>query len=137
MASNANHAKPIVLVTGAAGNIGTSLAERLTDSYRVVGLDRPGTKAEFPLIEADLGDDKSVEQAIAELRDKFGEHIASVVHLAAYFDFSGEDSSLYQSINIEGTRRLLKALQPLEVEQFLYSGTMLVHAPGRPGEPID
>ena len=32
-------AKPIVLITGAAGNIGTSLAERLADAYRVVGID--------------------------------------------------------------------------------------------------
>ena len=137
MASNPNSAKPIVLVTGAAGNIGTSLAERLADNYRVIGLDRPGTRTEFPLIEADLGDDRSVEQAIAQFRDQLGEQIASVVHLAAYFDFSGEENPLYQSINVDGTRRLLKALQPLEVEQFIYSGTMLVHAPGEPGQRIN
>jgi nucleoside-diphosphate-sugar epimerase len=137
MATDSDRAKPIVLITGAAGNIGTSLAERLADGYRVVGLDRPGSKADFPLIEADLGDEKSVEQAIAEFRGKFGERIASVVHLAAYFDFTGEENPLYQSINVEGTRRLLKALQALEVEQFVYSGTMLVHAPGKPGERMN
>ena len=137
MATRKDDAKPIVLITGAAGNIGTSLAEVLHDSYRVVGLDRPGSKADFPLVEADLGDDQSVAKAIAEFRDKFGKRIASVVHLAAYFDFTGEENPLYQSINVEGTRRLLRALQGLEVEQLVYSGTMLVHAPGRPGEPID
>ncbi|HXG80443.1 MAG TPA: NAD-dependent epimerase/dehydratase family protein [Sphingomicrobium sp.] len=137
MATDSDSAKPIVLITGAAGNIGTSLAERLADGYRVVGIDRPGSKADFPLIEADLGDDQSVEKAIAEFRDKFGPRIASVVHLAAYFDFTGEENPLYQSINVEGTRRLLKALQHQEVEQFVYSGTMLVHAPGKPGERID
>ena len=137
MASAKDNAKPIVLITGAAGNIGTSLAGVLEDSYRVVGLDRPGSKADFPLIVADLGDDKSVEQAIGQFRERFGDRIASVVHLAAYFDFTGEENPLYQSINVEGTRRLLRALQPLDVEQFLYSGTMLVHAPGEPGSPID
>src|SRR3546814_5009208 len=30
----------------------------------------------------------------------------------------------------------MRALQPFEVEQFVYSGTMLVHEPGRPGERI-
>ncbi|HEY0628390.1 MAG TPA: NAD-dependent epimerase/dehydratase family protein [Sphingomicrobium sp.] len=137
MATDKGDSKPIVLITGAAGNIGTSLAEILKDAYQVLGIDRPGSKAEFPLIEADLGEDKSVERAIAEFREKFGDRIASVVHLAAYFDFTGEENPLYQSINIEGTRRLLRALQPLDVEQFLYSGTMLVHAPGGPGRPID
>ena len=129
--------KPIVLITGAAGNIGTSLAEVLGDDYRIVGLDRPGSKADFPLIEADLGDDKSVADGIGEFERRFGKAIASVVHLAAYFDFSGEENPLYKSINVEGTRRLLKALQRLDVEQFVYSGTMLVHAPGEPGKPID
>ena len=129
--------KPIVLITGAAGNIGTTLAELLADGYRVVGLDRPGTKADFPLIHADLSKDKSVEKAFAEFRKRFGTRIASVVHLAAYFDFTGEESPLYKEINVEGTRRLLKALQPFEVEQLVYSGTMLVHEPGKPGETID
>jgi nucleoside-diphosphate-sugar epimerase len=129
--------KPIVLITGAAGNIGSTLARILADDYRVVGLDRPGTEADFPLIAADLTKDDSVEKSMAEFRKRFGGHIASVVHLAAYFDFTGEENPLYQTINVEGTRRLLRALQPLTVEQLVYSGTMLVHASGKPGEPID
>jgi nucleoside-diphosphate-sugar epimerase/uncharacterized membrane protein len=36
-----------------------------------------------------------------------------------------------------GTRRLLNGLQRFAVEQLIYSGTMLVHRPGQPGEPID
>ena len=40
-------------------------------------------------------------------------------------------------MNVEGTRRLLRALQGFEVEQFVYASTMLVHAPCRPGERID
>src|SRR5690606_6285014 len=36
----------------------------------------------------------------------------------------------------EGTRNLLRALKAVEVEQFVYSGTMLVHEPGVPGERI-
>ena len=137
MASRKTGSKPIVLITGAAGNIGTSLAQLLSHDYEVVGLDRPGTKADFPLIEADLSKDESVEMGIGEFRRRFGERLASVVHLAAFFDFSGEESPLYEEINVEGTRRLLRALQPLAVEQLVYSGTMLVHRPGEPGEKID
>lgn len=137
MATPSPNEKSIVLITGAAGNIGRSLAGILADSYQIVGLDRQGSKADFPLIEADLSDDGSVAAAIRKFRTQFGDEIASVVHLAAYFDFTGDENPLYQSINVEGTRRLLKALQPLNVEQFVYSGTMLVHEPGAPGKPID
>ena len=129
--------KPIVLISGAAGNIGRSLAQLLEPEYQVVGLDRPGSKADFPLIEADLGKDESVRRGIAEFRERFGDRIASVIHLAAYFDFTGAESPLYRSINVEGTRRLLRELQQLEVEQLVYSGTMLVHAPGKPGQSIN
>src|SRR3712207_7563465 len=50
------------------------------------------------------------------------------------FRSSGEDDPRYASVNVEGTRRLLRALQRLEVGQFVYASTMLVHAPCRPGD---
>jgi nucleoside-diphosphate-sugar epimerase len=40
-------------------------------------------------------------------------------------------------VNVEGTRRLLRALRSFEVEQFVYASTMLVHAPCKPGQRID
>ena len=129
--------KPIVLITGAAGNIGRSLAAALADGYSVVGFDRPGEKAEFPLLEFDLTKEDSVAAALDRFRKDHGSHIASVIHLVAFFDFNGEDNPLYEAVNVEGTRRLLRGLQEFDVEQFVYSGTMLVHAPGSPGEPID
>jgi nucleoside-diphosphate-sugar epimerase/uncharacterized membrane protein len=59
-----------------------------------------------------------------------------VIHLAAYFDFSGEDSPAYRAVNVDGTRNLLEALKTFEVERFIYSSTMLVHAPTVPGRKI-
>jgi len=129
--------KPIVLITGAAGNIGRSLADALSDGYNIVGLDREGAEADFPLIAVDLTDGESVKRAMEAFRRDHGDRIASVIHLAAFFDFSGEDNPLYDAVNVEGTRHLLAALQDFDVEQFVYSSTMLVQAPGKPGEPID
>ena len=65
--------------------------------------------------------------------------MASVIHLAAYFDFSGEVSPKYQEVTVEGTRRLLRGLRELKfhVEQFVFSSTMLVHAPCEPGQVIN
>jgi nucleoside-diphosphate-sugar epimerase/uncharacterized membrane protein len=129
--------KPIVLITGVAGDIGSALSDALASDYRVVGLDREGMKAAIPLIAVNLSDEKSVQQALATFRTRYGTSIASVIHLAAYFDFTGEENPLYSSVNVEGTRCLLRALQGVEVGQFLYSGTMLVHQPAAPGERID
>ena len=137
-------AKPIVLITGAAGNLGRSVAAALAGAYRVVGLDRqaqvialPRGRDSYPVIAVDFSDDESVVAALQAVLDGHGRCIASVVHLAAYFDFTGEDNPLYQSVNVDGTQHLLRALQGFEVAQFLYPSTMLVHAPCRPGERID
>jgi len=45
------------------------------------------------------------------IRYAYGERIASGIHLAAYYDFSGEPSPLYDEITVRGTERLLRALQ--------------------------
>lgn len=130
--------QPIVLITGASGNIGRSLAAVLQSRYRVVGLDRREVlDGEFPVFAADFSSRASIELALHKLKGTYGTAIASAVHLVAYFDFTNEDNPLYQSINVEGTRSLLACLQGFEVEQFVYASSMLVHAPCRPGERID
>ncbi|WP_121068134.1 NAD-dependent epimerase/dehydratase family protein [Chachezhania antarctica] len=129
--------KPNVLITGAAGNIGQRLTKLLSDDYHVLGLDLPNRSDDENLFGCDITDPASVEAAVGKIAETTGGQLASVIHLAAYFDFTGEEKPQYQAVNVDGTRNLLKALRQVEVEQFVYSGTMLVHAPGQPGERID
>src|SRR3546814_15751469 len=68
----------------------------------------------------------SVKQAMERFRAEYGARIASVIHLVAFFDFSGEDDPRYDLVNVEGTRRLLRALQEFDVEQFVRSAERLV-----------
>jgi nucleoside-diphosphate-sugar epimerase len=130
----------VVLVTGSGGLIGRAAVRRLGESYTVVGFDRPGAAhpaAAADCIDVDVAYDDSVLNAMEALRDRHGERIASVIHLAAHYDFSGEPSPLYDAVTVRGTERLLRALQGFHVEQFVFSSTMLVHAPCRPGETIN
>ncbi len=78
-----------------------------------------------------------VKAGLDRVRYAYGDEIACVIHLAAYYDFSGEPSPLYDEITVRGTGRLLRALQAFTVEQFVFSSTMLVHAPCQPGERIN
>ncbi|HET9462920.1 MAG TPA: NAD-dependent epimerase/dehydratase family protein, partial [Thiobacillus sp.] len=131
-------AKPVVLMSGATGFLGGALCEALAADYELVGLDRkPDQSGYAEYVHCDLTSDESVEEAIRQVKARYGTRIASVVHLAGYFDFSGKPNPLYQQVNVEGTRRLLRKLQTLEVEQFIYASTMLVHAPTEPGVPIN
>lgn len=137
-AAQRSSAQPLVLITGAIGNLGRSIGRALGDEYRVVGIDRDEADVGFPVTKTDLTSDDSVQRSLASIRTEHGAQLASVIHLVAFFDFSGEPNPLYDAVNVEGTRRLLRTLRDgFDVEQFVYASTILVHAPVAPGERID
>lgn len=129
--------RPVVLITGGTGRIGHSLSAALSSRYQVVALERQCSHQETDCIEADIGSDAALSKAMLQFRTRYGSQIASVIHLAAFYDFSGDDHPAYRNVNVEGTRRLLLALKEFDVGQFVYASTMLVHAPSQPGMPID
>ncbi len=131
MASNGT-TLPTVLITGSSGFLGQAIARGLIDRYRVIGLDVAKPKHApdgMETIEIDLTSDEGVSRAVQAARERSGGRIASVVHLAAYYDTTGEDNPKYDAVTVQGTRRLLKALAAIETEQFVFSSTLLVHAP--------
>lgn len=130
--------KDVIIVTGACGRIGTQIVKRLSPNYTVVGFDVPKScaGAEDSRIPVDLSSDESVKAAFERVRATYGNKIASVIHLAAYYSFKEKFSPLYDKVTVRGTERLLKSLQSFEVEQFLFTSTMLIHAPSLPGVSI-
>lgn len=132
--------KEVVIVTGSSGLIGKAVVQHLAQRFQVVGFDRDGNP--HPPIEAecvcvDVTSERSIHSGLQRVCYAHGDRIASVIHLAAYYDFSGDPSPLYEEVTVRGTQRLLRALQAFTVEQFIFSSTMLVHAPCQPGQAID
>lgn len=131
--------KPLVIVTGSSGMIGTDVIRALVSNYAMVGFDRPGPPyppPEAECVSVNIRDRETLDYGMSRLRYAYGNRVASVIHLAAYYDFSGEPSDLYEDITVRGTERLLAALEGFEVEQFIFSSTMLMHQPSEPGKPI-
>jgi UDP-glucuronate 4-epimerase len=129
-----------VLVTGAAGFIGSSLVDRLLASGRgVVGLDSfcdfypeavkrrnlaPAMANEkFTLIEADIRDRDAVLDAFAQHRP------AAVVHLAAMAGVrpSIENPAYYTAVNLDGTINLLDAAVAVGAARFLFASSSSVY----------
>ncbi|MEQ8404661.1 MAG: NAD-dependent epimerase/dehydratase family protein [Oceanicaulis sp.] len=135
--TGARPGKPVVLITGAAGSIGSAISKALSEDYQVVGLDLACDGYAHPCREFDISDEDSVRATLDDLAGPFGRKFAAVIHLAAYFDFTGEDHPAYHKVNEQGARNLMRALQDYEVERLIYSGTMLVHRAGSPGERIN
>ncbi|OAP36958.1 vitamin K epoxide reductase [Sinorhizobium glycinis] len=124
--------RPTVLITGSSGFLGQAIARGLEDRYRLIGLDvaaPKGSSNRLETIEIDLTSGDSVKKAVEEVRKRSGGRVASVIHLAAYYDTTGKNDPKYDAVNVQGTRRLLTELKGLETGQFIFSSTLLVHAP--------
>lgn len=133
--------KPVILITGASGLIGGRLCRVLAEEYTVIGMDVSPPDGDVPteeFMQTDLTDAADVRASLATLKSRHGPRLASVIHLAAYYDFSGEPSPLYRELTVEGTRRLLQELrqQAFEVEQFVFSSTLLVMKPENNGKHV-
>ena len=125
-------AQPVVLVTMSANLIGTPTIATLSPEYQVVAL-TPQPPAQ-PLREVDwivceLTRAQSITEGLAAVRLRHGDHLAGVLHLAAYAEFSGEPRPLPQALVVDGTRWLLQGLQQFSVEQFLFAGSLFVMQP--------
>ncbi len=132
----------LILVTGSSGRIGRAVMERFASLFdEVVGFDRRAPAPPPPgciAISVDLTSDASTREGLDVIHAHHGSKIASVIHLAAYYDFLGKPSPKYDEVTVGGTRRLLHGLRDgrFTVEQIVFSSTMLVHRPVQPGQFI-
>jgi nucleoside-diphosphate-sugar epimerase len=103
-----------IAVTGASGFLGRLLVQLLRRRHTVVALDRrPLIEAEMaghPNVEwyqVDLADREGLEGTIACIRAGGGADV--MIHLAAYYDFTGDEHPEYQRTNVDAMRFLLEA----------------------------
>jgi UDP-glucuronate 4-epimerase len=128
-----------VLITGAAGFIGSHLSERLLAcGWDVVGVDNfddfydPKIKREnintclanpgFHLVEADIRDDVTMDEVV-------NDDVDIIVHLAAKAGVrpSIAQPLLYADVNINGTMVLLEAAKKHKIDKFVFASSSSVY----------
>lgn len=99
-----------ILVTGACGMIGSALVKGLTDAgYAVVGVDRMAqtrTEGKLQYVQADLADQKQLEEIIAKYPVDRVIHLAALAHKGGESDLSWER---YRHVNAECARNVFMA----------------------------
>lgn len=132
--------KGLILITGCSGRIGVRAIERFSKDYQVIGFDLVPPRDHydnFHFIKMDLSSEESLSRGFKEVKDKFGDHVVSMIHLAAYYNFTGDHPEMYDLITVKGSERILEHLQDFNCEQFIFSSTQLVMATCKVGEKIN
>jgi len=129
-------AKPVVVVTGISGNLGTRLLP-LLGRYSVIGVDvsPPRTDLELQFERLDLGEESSTRALYELLRDT---HTYAVIHLAFIIDpvrTGVLDVERMWRINVAGTARVMEAITEANrtnddgVKQFIFPSSVSAYGP--------
>lgn len=122
-----------VVVTGASGNVGTSVLEALGEEPRVksiAGIARRVPEIEMPKTEW-VGADVT-EDDLAPIFDGAD----AVVHLAWAIQPS-RDESVTERINVEGSRRVFEAAAAAKVPALVHASSVGAYSPGPKQRQVD
>ncbi|MCD4819407.1 MAG: GDP-mannose 4,6-dehydratase [Candidatus Cloacimonetes bacterium] len=143
-----------ILITGAAGFIGSHLCEKLVDNHKVIGLDNfcdfydPKTKEKniknivgldnFKIIKGDIRNFDKLSQIFQENTFNL------VIHLAAMAGVrpSIENPQLYSEVNINGTLNLLEQCKLNDIKKFIFASSSSIYGnnkevPFSENDPVD
>lgn len=133
---------PGIVVTGSSGFVGRHLLEAWKERYRIFGLARRSQlRSGAPIhpniswLETDIADRSAVEAAFGRIHEEGGAEL--VVHLAAHYDFTGEEHPQYWRTNVDGLRHVLEACRALRPKRFVFSSSVAACRLPPPGGALD
>lgn len=132
---------PRLVVTGASGFVGRHLLDALKGDYRIVGLARRSQARSgapvHPSIrwhQVDIGEREALVPIFDELRRDGGADV--LLHLAAHYDFTGEEHAEYWRTNVQGLRNVLDLSRGLGLRRFVFSSSTAACAFPPPGQAL-
>ncbi|MCD4750534.1 MAG: NAD-dependent epimerase/dehydratase family protein [Thermoanaerobaculales bacterium] len=133
---------PNIVITGASGFVGRLLLDEIKESFHVYAFARRSQTEcgapEHPNIEwiqVDIGEVTPLTTAFEKIRDQGGAE--ALVHLAAYYDFTGEDNPEYKRTNVIGLRNILELSLMLSMRRFIFASSVAACPFPPPGQSID
>jgi len=126
--SNSSVSRPPVLLSGATGFLGRSLARLLVgQGYELHGLARERSDRsrleDLPLRwhVGDLTDEGALERVLSEL----GSRAPQVIHSGAAISYHSDDGPLQEAVNVGGTRALLRCARRHGAGRFVFISSVV------------
>ncbi len=84
--------------------------------------------------QVDIGYFDRLREVFSRIREMGGADL--LLHLAAYYDFTGEDHPEYMRTNVIGTRNVLELSVPLKLRKFIYTSSVAACPFPKPGQAV-
>jgi nucleoside-diphosphate-sugar epimerase len=133
---------PRLVVTGASGFVGRHLLAALEEDFRIYGIARRSQARSgaprHPNIswyQVDIGDRPGLTTVFDQIAADGGAD--TVIHLAAHYDFTGEEHPEYMRTNVEGLRNVLDLSKEHRVRHLIFSSSVAASRFPGPGRALD
>lgn len=134
---------PVVVVTGAAGFLGSATVVDLAADHVVVAVDRRAPSEPLrratPGVEwqsLDVADTARVDTCLRRARARHG-GVDVVVHYAAFYHFGADWRPEYDRTNLDGTRNILEAATGHGVRRLIFASSVAACLPPTPGQRLN
>jgi nucleoside-diphosphate-sugar epimerase len=132
---------PRVVVTGASGFVGRHLLGEIKERYQILGIGRRSQEEcgapihrNITWAQTDIGDREPLARVFDGIAKGGGAQV--LLHLAAHYDFTGEEHQEYWRTNIEGLRNVLELSKGLGLRRFIFASSVAASKFPTPGRPL-
>jgi nucleoside-diphosphate-sugar epimerase len=130
-----------LIITGASGFLGSRLVTGLARDFEIFAFDRRSQgeagldeRAGLHWFQIDLAEPEPVRSSFNSICE--GGPVDFVLHLAAYYDFTGHRHPEYERANVQATRVLLENCKDLGLKRFIFASSVAACGFSTPGDPI-
>jgi nucleoside-diphosphate-sugar epimerase len=120
---------PRLIITGASGFIGRHLLDYFKEDFDIAGIARrtqlhsgAPIHKNISWYQVDIADREALSGVFQSIREEGGADY--VFHLAAHYDFTGENHPEYGRTNVEGMRNVLEECRNLELKRLIFSSSV-------------
>lgn len=135
-------ALPRMILTGASGFLGRHLLEFLKDGWEIYAIARRSPQEcgvpDWPNLhwfQVDIGEASHLKSVFDTILAGGGVEV--VIHLAAHYDFTGEEHPEYWRTNVGGLRNVLELSKPLRVRRFFFASSVAASRFPPPGKALN
>jgi nucleoside-diphosphate-sugar epimerase len=135
-------ARPRIIVTGASGFVGRHLLDEIKECFSIEALARRSQiqcgAPHHPNIRWNQVDIAEVEPLTATFsRIREDGPVDALIHLAAHYDFTGQNSPEYARTNVAGLRNTLNLARTLDLRRFVFAGSVAACPFPKTGQTIN